>query len=275
MTSNTAKKTARRDASVPPIRLGINIDHIATLRNARGGRHPDPLRAAMIAVEAGADNITAHLREDRRHITDSDIMRLADALPVPLNMEMAATPEMLGIALKTSPHAVCLVPEKRTERTTEGGLDVDAKHNLLVPYVSELVDAGIRVSVFIAPERRQIEAAARVRAPVIEIHVGPWCEALAEGHEQEAEAEWRRICDSARIAHDLGLEVHAGHGLNYATAETIAGLPQIVELNIGHYLVGEAVFVGLSESVSRMRAVMDGAREALRHSATQAKVGGA
>ena len=275
MTSNTAKKTARRDASVPPIRLGINIDHIATLRNARGGRHPDPLRAAMIAVEAGADNITAHLREDRRHITDSDIMRLADALPVPLNMEMAATPEMLGIALKTSPHAVCLVPEKRTERTTEGGLDVDAKHNLLVPYVSELVDAGIRVSVFIAPERRQIEAAARVRAPVIEIHVGPWCEALAEGHEQEAEAEWRRICDSARIAHDLGLEVHAGHGLDYATAETIAGLPQIVELNIGHYLVGEAVFVGLSESVSRMRAVMDGAREALRHSATQAKVGGA
>jgi len=275
MTSNTAKKTARRDASVPPIRLGINIDHIATLRNARGGRHPDPLRAAMIAVEAGADNITAHLREDRRHITDSDIMRLADALPVPLNMEMAATPEMLGIALKTSPHAVCLVPEKRTERTTEGGLDVDAKHNLLVPYVSELVDAGIRVSVFIAPERRQIEAAARVRAPVIEIHVGPWCEALAEGHEQEAEAEWRRICDSARIAHDLGLEVHAGHGLNYATAETIAGLPQIVELNIGHYLVGEAVFVGLSESVSRMRAVMDSAREALRHSATQAKVGGA
>lgn len=275
MTSNTAKKTARRDASVPPIRLGINIDHIATLRNARGGRHPDPLRAAMIAVEAGADNITAHLREDRRHITDSDIMRLADALPVPLNLEMAATPEMLGIALKTSPHAVCLVPEKRTERTTEGGLDVDAKHNLLVPYVSELVDAGIRVSVFIAPERRQIEAAARVRAPVIEIHVGPWCEALAEGHEQEAEAEWRRICDSARIAHDLGLEVHAGHGLDYATAETIAGLPQIVELNIGHYLVGEAVFVGLSESVSRMRAVMDGAREALRHSATQAKVGGA
>lgn len=275
MTSNTAKKTARRDASVPPIRLGINIDHIATLRNARGGRHPDPLRAAMIAVEAGADNITAHLREDRRHITDSDIMRLADALPVPLNMEMAATPEMLGIALKTSPHAVCLVPEKRTERTTEGGLDVDAKQNPLVPYVSELVDAGIRVSVFIAPERRQIEAAARVRAPVIEIHVGPWCEALAEGHEQEAEAEWRRICDSARIAHDLGLEVHAGHGLNYATAETIAGLPQIVELNIGHYLVGEAVFVGLSESVSRMRAVMDGAREALRHSATQAKVGGA
>ncbi len=274
MTSNPAKKTARRDASVPPIRLGINIDHIATLRNARGGRHPDPLRAAMIAVEAGADNITAHLREDRRHITDSDIMRLADALPVPLNMEMAATPEMLGIALKTNPHAVCLVPEKRTERTTEGGLDVDAKHNLLAPYVSELVDAGIRVSMFIAPERRQIEAAARVRAPVIEIHVGPWCEALAEGHEQEAEAEWRRIRDSARIAHDLGLEVHAGHGLDYATAATIAALPEIVELNIGHYLVGEAVFVGLSESVSRMRAVMDGAREALRHSATEAKVGG-
>ncbi len=273
MTSKTAK-TAPRGFSVAPIRLGINIDHIATLRNARGGRHPDPLRAAMIAVEAGADNITAHLREDRRHITDNDIMRLADSLPVPLNMEMAATPEMLGIALRTAPHAVCLVPEKRTERTTEGGLDVDAKHNLLVPYVSQLVDAGIRVSVFIAPELRQIEAAARVRAPVIEIHVGPWCEALAEGRQQEAEAEWRRIRDSARIAHDLGLEVHAGHGLNYATAETIAALPEIVELNIGHYLVGEAVFVGLSESVARMRAVMDGAREALRHSDTEAKVGG-
>jgi pyridoxine 5-phosphate synthase len=273
MTSKTAK-TARGGLSVAPIRLGINIDHIATLRNARGGRHPDPLRAAKLAVEAGADNITAHLREDRRHIRDDDIARLAANLSVPLNMEMAATPEMLAIALKTRPHAACLVPEKRTERTTEGGLEAAGQHNLLCPVVAELADAGIRVSLFIAPEFRQIEAAARLRAPAIEIHVGPWCEALAEGNLQDAEAEWQRIRESARAAHDLGLEVHAGHGLDYATAATIASLPEIVELNIGHYLVGEAIFVGLTESVSRMRALMDGAREALRHSATEAEVGG-
>ena len=258
----------------PSIRLGINIDHVATLRNARGGRHPDPLRAAKIAIDAGADNITAHLREDRRHISDEDITRLARNLSVPLNMEMAATREMLGIALKTAPHAVCLVPEKRTERTTEGGLDVNAQHNLLSPYVSELVDAGIRVSVFIAPELRQIEAAARVRAPVIEIHVGPWCEAVADGREQDAETEWRRIRDGARVAHEFGLEVHAGHGLNYATAETIAALPQIVELNIGHFLVGEALFIGLGESVRRMRAAMDAGRAALMQSHTTAALGG-
>ena len=267
-------KPGREGSGVPPIRLGINIDHIATLRNARGGRHPDPLRAAELAVAAGADNITAHLREDRRHIRDDDIARLAENLTVPLNMEMAATPEMLAIALKTKPHAACLVPEKRTERTTEGGLEVAGQHNQLVPYVSELVDAGIHVSLFIAPELRQIEAAARIRAPAIEIHVGPWCEALTEGDKQGADAEWRRIRESAMAAHDLGLEVHAGHGLNYETAATIAAIPEVVELNIGHFLVGEAIFVGLAESVARMRAAMDKARAALRHSATEARVSG-
>jgi len=258
----------------PPIRLGVNIDHVATLRNARGGRHPDPLDAAAIAVEAGADNITAHLREDRRHITDNDIARLAANLSVPLNMEMAATPEMLAIALKTRPHAACLVPEKRTERTTEGGLEVAGQHSLLAPYIAELGSTGIRVSLFIAPEPRQIETAARLCAPAIEIHVGPWCEALAEGHLHAADAEWRRILAGARAAHDLGLEVHAGHGLNYATAATISGVAEIVELNIGHYLMGEAIFVGLGESVRRMRASMDQGRALLRQSDTAARASG-
>jgi pyridoxine 5-phosphate synthase len=260
-------------SAVPPIRLGINIDHVATLRNARGGRHPDPLRAAAIAIEAGADNITAHLREDRRHITDDDIARLAANLTVPLNMEMAATPEMLAIALKTKPHASCIVPEKRTERTTEDGLEVAGQHNQLAPFVDRLGDAGIRVSLFIAPELRQIEAAAHLRAPAIEIHVGPWCEAIAEAREREAEAEWRRIVEGARAAHGLGLEVHAGHGLDYATAATISALPEVVELNIGHFLVGEAVFVGLGETVRRMRQAMDRGRASLRQSAT-ATMGG-
>lgn len=259
----------------PPIRLGINIDHIATLRNARGGHHPDPLRAAVVAVEAGADNITAHLREDRRHIIDDDLARLAANLTVPLNMEMAATQEMLAIALKTRPPAACLVPEKRSERTTEGGLDVAGQHNHLTPFVAELGNAGIQVSLFIAPELRQIEAAARLRAPAIEIHVGPWCEALAVGHMREAEAEWLRIVEGVRAAHHLGLEVHAGHGLNYATAATISSVPEIVELNIGHYLVGEAIFVGLGESVRRMRTAMDKGRAALRQSDTAAVSGGA
>jgi pyridoxine 5-phosphate synthase len=260
--------------AVPPIRLGINIDHVATLRNARGGLHPDPLRAAEIAIEAGADNITAHLREDRRHITDDDIARLAANLTVPLNMEMAATPEMLAIALETKPQASCIVPEKRTERTTEGGLEVASQHNQLAPFVDRLGDAGIHVSLFVAPEMRQVEAAARLRASAIEIHVGPWCDAIAEGREREAEAEWRRIVEAARAAHDLGLEVHAGHGLDYATAATISALPEVVELNIGHFLVGEAVFVGLGESVRRMRQVMDRARASLRQSATAATIGG-
>ena len=252
----------------PPIRLGINVDHVATLRNARGGNHPDPLRAAAIATEAGADNITAHLREDRRHITDDDIARLAANLTVPLNMEMAATPEMLAIALKTRPHDACLVPEKRTERTTEGGLEVAGQHDHLAPFVAKLGEAGIHVSLFIAPELRQIEAAARLRAPAIEIHVGPWCEALAEGQLKAAEAEWLRIVEGAEAARDLGLEVHAGHGLNYETAATISAVPEIVELNIGHYLVGEAIFVGLGESVRRMRDAMDKARATLRQSDT-------
>jgi pyridoxine 5-phosphate synthase len=271
----TAPSThARRGVGAPPIRLGINIDHVATLRNARGGRHPDPLRAAKVAVEAGADNITAHLREDRRHIIDDDIARLMAAELAPLNLEMAVTPEMLAIALKTKPHAACLVPEKRTERTTEGGLDLVAQHNLLAPAVAKLVDAGIRVSLFIAPELRQIETASRLRAPAIEIHVGAWCDAFAEGRTHDAEAEWRRIRDGARAAHDLGLKVHAGHGLDYATAEIIAALPEIVELNIGHFLVGEAIFVGLAESVRRMRAAMGKGRQTLRHSDTEIRVGG-
>ena len=271
----TAPSTrARHGVGAPPIRLGINIDHVATLRDARGGRHPDPLRAAKLAVEAGADNITAHLREDRRHITVDDIARLTAAKLAPLNFEMAVTPEMLAIALKTKPHAACLVPEKRTERTTEGGLDVAGQHNLLAPAISKLVDADIRVSLFITPELRQIETAARLRAPAIEIHVGVWCDAFVEGRTHDAEAEWRRIRDGARAANDLGLEVHAGHGLNYATAETIAALPEIVELNIGHFLVGEAVFVGLAESVRRMRAAMDKGRQTLRHSDTEIRVGG-
>ena len=255
--------------SAPPIRLGINIDHVATLRNARGGFHPDPLRAAKLAVEAGADNITAHLREDRRHIRDDDIARLIAELDCPLNLEMAATPEMQAIALRTKPHAACIVPEKRTERTTEGGLDVVAQHNALAPVIAELVDAGIQVSLFIAAERRQIEAASRLRAPAIEIHVGAWCEALAQGRKSEADAEWRAITEGATLAHGLGLEVHAGHGLDYETAETISALPEIVELNIGHYLMGEAVFVGLGDSIRRMRAAMDKGRQTLRESARE------
>jgi len=249
--------------SAPPIRLGINIDHVATLRNARGGVHPDPVRAAKLAVEAGADNITAHLREDRRHIVDEDVARLIAELDCPLNLEMAATDEMKAIALKRRPHAACLVPERREERTTEGGLDVVAQHNVLAPVVAALVDAGIQVSLFIAAERRQIEAASRIRAPAIEFHVGHWCDALAEGRQADADAEWRAIKEGAHLAHGLGLEVHAGHGLNYETAETISALPEIVELNIGHFLVGEAVFVGLGESVRRMRAAMDRGRQAL------------
>ncbi len=266
--------TARAHERIEPIRLGINIDHVATLRNARGGFHPDPLRAAFVAIEAGADNITAHLREDRRHITDADIARLIDELTVPLNMEMAATEEMLGIALAIKPHAACLVPEKRTERTTEGGLEVAAQYDNLAPFASALGDAGIQVSLFIAPDPAQIEASARLGVPAIEIHVGPWCEALAEGDERKADAEWRRIVEAARQADALGLEVHAGHGLDYETAAIISGLPEIVELNIGHFLIGEAVFAGLHDSVARMRSVMDSARMALRRTAAQAEVGG-
>jgi pyridoxine 5-phosphate synthase len=242
------------------LRLGVNIDHVATIRNARGGRHPDPVKAAKLAIAAGADGITAHLREDRRHIRDDDIARLMAEIDKPLNLEMAATDEMLGIALKTRPHAACIVPEKRAERTTEGGLDAAGQRNHLTPFVEKLNAAGIRVSLFIAAERRQFEAAASLRAPVIEIHTGAWCDALAEGHTDTVNKEWARIQEGVRIASDLGLEVHAGHGLDYASAETISALPQIAELNIGHFLIGEAVFDSLAETIEKMRAAMNRGR---------------
>jgi pyridoxine 5-phosphate synthase len=244
-----------------PFRLGVNVDHVATIRNARGGRHPDPVRAAKLAIAAGCDGITAHLREDRRHIGDDDIARLKTEIDKPLNFEMAATKEMVGIALKTRPHAVCLVPEKRTERTTEGGLDAAAQRSQLAPVVHELKHAGIRVSLFIGAAPVQIETAAALGAPAIEIHTGSWCDALAEGRSAEANVEWQLIRDGAQLAASLGLEVHAGHGLNYGTAEAIAALPQVVELNIGHFLISESVFAGLAESVKLMRAAMDRGRK--------------
>jgi pyridoxine 5-phosphate synthase len=247
--------------SIPHLRLGVNVDHVATIRNARGGAHPDPVSAARIAIAAGADGITAHLREDRRHIRDDDIARLKAEIAKPLNFEMAATQEMTDIALRTEPHAACLVPERRQEITTEGGLDVIASHNVLAPVVAKLVDAGIRASLFIAADPRQIEEAARIRAPAIEIHTGAWCAAIASGHRAGAEVEWTRIRDGARLAHSLGLEVHAGHGLDYATAETIAAIPEIVELNIGHFLVGEAICGGLPAAVKIMRAAMERGRD--------------
>jgi pyridoxine 5-phosphate synthase len=249
-------------AALPKLRLGVNIDHVATVRNARGGVHPDPVRAAHCAIAAGADGITAHLREDRRHIVDDDIARLKAEIAKPLNLEMAATDEMTRIAVKTRPHAACLVPERRQERTTEGGLDVAGQHDALAPVVTKLKDAGIRVSLFIAADPRQIETAARIGAPVIEIHTGAWCDALAEGRARAAEAEWDRIREGAQLARAAGLELHAGHGLNYATAERIAALPEVVELNIGHFLVGEALFDGLAAAVKAMRAAMDRGRAA-------------
>ena len=272
MSAKTAK-TARKGASVAPIRLGINIDHVATLRNARGGRYPDPLRAATLAVEAGADNITAHLREDRRHIRDDDIARLTAAKLAPLNLEMAVTQEMLAIALDARPHASCLVPERRQEITTEGGLDVASQIATLTPFVAELRRAGIQVSLFIDPELEQIEASRRVGADAVELHTGTYCKAASEGDGPRLRRELTRLLDGARAAAQAGLEVHAGHGLDYDNVIAVAAIPEIVELNIGHYLVGEALFVGLAESVSRMRGLMDGARETLRHSDTEAKVG--
>jgi pyridoxine 5-phosphate synthase len=245
------------------LRLGVNVDHIATLRNARGGRHPDPVRAALAAIAAGADGITAHLREDRRHIRDDDMARLKAAISKPLNFEMAATEDMLRIALETAPHAVCLVPERRSELTTEGGLDVVGQHNALAPFIARLNDAGVRVSLFIAADPAQIEMAARLRAPVIEIHTGAWCDAVTDGHGAKAETEWQRIVSGAELARSAGLEVHAGHGLDYGTAERIAALPQIVELNIGYAMIGEALFVGLGETVRQMRAAMDRGRRHL------------
>jgi len=240
----------------PHLRLGVNVDHVATIRNARGGRHPDPVRAAQLAIEAGADGITAHLREDRRHIRDDDMARLKAEIDKPLNFEMAATPEMLAVALQIKPHAACIVPEKRTERTTEGGLDAAGQRATLTPVVAALSKAGIRVSLFIAAESAQIEAAVTIGAPVIEIHTGAWCDAVAEGRNALADTEWQRIVAGAQRARAAGLEVHAGHGLNFATAETIAAVPEIVELNIGHFLVGEAIYVGLAATVKTMRAAM-------------------
>jgi pyridoxine 5-phosphate synthase len=244
----------------PKLRLGVNVDHVATVRNARGGRRPDPVEAAEIAVTAGADGITAHLREDRRHIRDDDIDRLKARISRPLNLEMAATREMVDIAVRVRPNAACIVPERREERTTEGGLDAAGQHNALSPLIEELRAAGIRVSLFIAAERAQIEAAAALRVPVIEIHTGAWCDALAERHSELAAAEFDRVRAGAKLARALGLEVHAGHGLDYMTAGQIAGLPEVVELNIGHFLVGEAIMDGLATAVRQMRAAMDRGR---------------
>ncbi|HWW36006.1 MAG TPA: pyridoxine 5'-phosphate synthase [Xanthobacteraceae bacterium] len=243
-----------------PIRLGVNIDHVATVRNARGGRHPDPVKAAAIAVAAGADGITAHLREDRRHIIDDDILRLKAGLKKPLNLEMAATREMIEIACTVRPHAACLVPERRQERTTEGGLDVAGQRGAIREGVQRLAAADIRVSLFIAPDPEQIDAAAIVGAPVIEIHTGAWCDALAAGDGAAAAGEFARIARGATLAAQAGLEVHAGHGLDFLSAEEIATLPQIVELNIGHFLISDAIFEGLDASVRRMRAAMERGR---------------
>src|SRR5580700_6622292 len=221
------------------IRLGVNVDHVATVRNARGGRQPDPVKAAEIAIAAGADGITAHLREDRRHIVDADVVRLKERITKPLNLEMAATPEMVAIACKIRPHAACIVPERRAERTTEGGLDAAGQRETLRPVVGKLAEAGIRVSLFIAAEPAQIEAAVAVGAPVIEIHTGAWCDALTAGDGAAAAAEFERITRGVMMGKNAGLEVHAGHGLDFITAERIAGLPEIAELNIGHFLIGE------------------------------------
>jgi pyridoxine 5-phosphate synthase len=284
----------------PPIRLGINIDHVATLRNARGGHHPDPLRAAIVAIEAGADNITAHLREDRRHITDDDIERLIRALKYDeaveqsyerrrhtmseevarevkplssaINMEMAVTDEMLGIALKQLPDDCCLVPERRQELTTEGGLDVAGNAARLKPFVARLRDAGIRVALFIDPDREQINAARDVGADAVELHTGTYCAAFSNGEADAMRHELTRLQDGALCAAVAGLEVHAGHGLDYDNVGPVAAISEIVELNIGHFLVGEALFIGLAESVRRMRAKMDRARGILRHSDTESEV---
>ncbi len=243
------------------LRLGVNIDHVATIRNARGGRHPDPVRAAKLAAAAGADGITAHLREDRRHISDADILKLSGEIDLPLNLEMAATDEMLAIALRHKPHAACLVPEKREERTTEGGLDVVRGHNHLTPFVRRLLDAGIRVSLFIEPDEEALRAAKALGAPVVELHTGAYCEAYA--HEplgREVATQLDRIRKAAAQAEALGLECHAGHGLGFETVKPIAAIPTIVELNIGHFLVGEAIFIGLDAAIRRMRVLMDEGR---------------
>ncbi len=239
------------------VRLGLNVDHVATLRNARGGQRPDPIRAAQIAIEAGADGITAHLREDRRHIRDEDIQRIMAEIPAPLNLEMAATAEMTSIALQTLPHACCIVPERREEITTEGGLDVAGGGGALAPIVQTLSGAGIRVSLFIDPDPRQIDAARQISTPVVELHTGLYCEAWLRGDGSAVEYEFNRLAIAAELASEAGIEVHAGHGLDFETASHLAALPSVRELNIGHFIVGEAVFVGLPEAIKRMRASIE------------------
>ena len=243
------------------LRLGVNIDHVATVRNARGGDYPDPLRAAKLAEKAGAHGITAHLREDRRHITDADISGLMEVLEVPLNFEMAATPEMQQIALRHVPHAVCIVPEKREEKTTEGGLEVARDDNRLAEFIAPLREAGCRVSLFIAADQKQIEAAHRIGADVIELHTGAYCDFHAEGKFEARDAELERLRAMSSFAHNLGLEVHAGHGLNYETVQPVAAFPEVVELNIGHFLIGESIFRGLEPAIHEMRRLMEAARD--------------
>ena len=245
------------------LRLGVNIDHVATVRNARGGDTPDPVRAARIAEAAGADGITAHLREDRRHISDRDIERLIDTLTLPLNFEMAATPEMQAIALRHKPHAVCIVPEKREERTTEGGLEVAREENHLAHFIAPLRDAGCRVSIFIAADENQIEAAARIDANIVELHAGAYCDLFAEGRFDESAAELERLRAMSAFAHSMGLEVHVGHGLTYDTIKPVATFPEVLELNIGHFLIGEAIFLGLDPAIREMRRLMDEGRAEL------------
>ncbi|MGI9405757.1 MAG: pyridoxine 5'-phosphate synthase [Hyphomicrobiaceae bacterium] len=243
-----------------PLRLGVNIDHVATIRNARGGGHPDPVRAARIAHDAGADGITAHLREDRRHISDNDITRLKATLELPLNLEMAATEEMLEIALRNTPNACCLVPERREEVTTEGGLDAAGGHNTLVPYVRQIKDGSIRVSLFIDPDPDQIRASAALGVDIVELHAGPYCHAVIDGDDRLVAQELQRLAECSSLAHGLGLEVHAGHGLTFDSVAPVAALPEVVELNIGHFLIGEAIFGGLHGTIQRMRTLMDRAR---------------
>ncbi len=242
------------------LRLGVNIDHVATIRNARGGDHPEPMRAVRIVEAAGGDGITVHLREDRRHIRDSDLDVIMAEAQLPVNLEMAATEEMLEIALRHKPHAACIVPERREERTTEGGLDAAGQHNHLAPIIARLNDAGIRVSLFIAPEARQIEAAMHLRAPVVEFHTGRYAHLFLDQDSAAIAAELKRLSDAAALCAKNGIEPHAGHGLTFENVQPIAAIPQLAELNIGHYLVGEAIFIGLEESVRRMRALMDAAR---------------
>lgn len=245
-----------------PLRLGVNIDHVATIRNARGGGHPDPVRAARTAAAAGADSIVAHLREDRRHIGDEDMKRLMAAIDLPLTFEMAATDEMLEIALNHAPHTSCIVPERREERTTEGGLDVVGGHNHLKRFVDRLGARGVHVSMFVEPDRAQLDATRSLGAPAVELHTGSYCDAVIDGDAAKADTELVRIVDAAQYGASIGLEIHAGHGLTFDTVGTIAAIPQVVELNIGHFLIGEAIFGGLDSSVRRMRALMDKARTA-------------